>query len=227
MNIVVLLCAGSGARMNRKTTKQLITVLGRPLFSYSFLAFEKHNEIDGIILVCKKDEIDIFKDMLGSYSKVITIIEGGSYREESVSNAIKELAKRNIEEDSIILIHDSARPLVSSRIISDNISICKKSKGALTAVMSTDSIIYSCSTKTEQLNRDCIYLAQTPQTFYLKDLIKAFESIDSSFTDDAGVMMKYGVVPSLVEGDKRNFKITNSEDLKILEYHLKEECYEK
>ena len=226
MNIVILLAAGSGTRMKSNTSKQLMEINGLPLFMYSLKTFNENKNIDAILVVTKKEDIELVKETAGNHhiTKLINVIEGGQTRQESVDNGLNYL-KNKIKGCDTILIHDSARPLVDNDIIDRNIEASQKYDAVETAIKATDTIIQSASGLNEgHLNRDTIYQAQTPQTFKYSLILKAHEQAkEKNFqaTDDASLVISLGEEVHIVEGSKNNFKVTTSEDLKLLKALLK------
>ncbi len=230
MNIALILAAGSGTRMgNADKPKQFLPIYGKPLMVHTIEAFEAHDEVDAIVIVTNDIYIDQVKVWCKQYdlSKVKSVTAGGNSRQISVYNglmAVKEIAK---SDDDIILIHDAARPLISSRIISDNISSCKEFDAVDTVIKASDTIIRSQDEKTisDIPNRSELYQGQTPQTFKLSLILKAHEAaksgVVSNVTDDARLVLSLGKKVHLVEGSKQNFKITTFDDLMMLKALLK------
>ena len=139
------------------------------------------------------------------------VVAGGDSRQISVYNgltAVKAIAKGN---DDIILIHDAARPLISSKIISDNIKACVKFDAVDTVIKASDTIIRSVDEKviSDIPNRSELYQGQTPQTFKLSLILEAHEKAKSGLvpnvTDDAKLVLSLGKKVHLVEGSKQNF----------------------
>jgi len=147
-----------------------------------------------------------------------TIVVGGSSRFQSVKNGLTSI--KNVE--GIVAIHDGVRPLTQAHTITESFKIAAEKGNAIAAVPSKDSLRKINGTKTEAVDRAQFYLIQTPQTFQLSLIKKAFEVEESPlFTDDATVLEKAGHVIQLVEGSYDNIKITTPEDLIIAEAFLK------
>ena len=144
MNIALLLAAGSGQRMGEKTPKQFLLIKGKPLFLYSLERLIDHRLIDMVVIVTNKEYVSEVKSIVHSLKKVKMVVAGGKTRQESVYNglqAIKKIAKSN----DIILIHDSARPLITPEVISNNIAACQKHDAVDTVIKVNDTIIKSIS----------------------------------------------------------------------------------
>ena len=221
MNIVIILAAGSGTRMNKESPKQFLLVDDKPLFVLSSLTFNNHPLVDEIILVTLKDNIDLVNQYVNEFhlNKVKAVIEGGSTRQKSTLKALEYLKENGTNKNDIILIHDAARPLVNSDIITRNIEECHKYEAVETAVPVVDTLIESENKEVSRfLNRDIIYQVQTPQTFRFDVIYDAHKAlINDENTDDAGIVIKNNHPVHIVLGDRFNFKVTTSDDLELLE----------
>ena len=229
MNIALVLAAGSGTRMNNEQPKQFIVVKDKPLFIYSVEAFQKNKDIDAIVIATGAEYIDYVQNKCEQLlmSKVKSVIAGGDTRQESVYNGLKEIEKVINSRKDLVLIHDSARPLVSQRIIDENISIAKQYGAADTVIPVSDTIVKSEDKETlsEILNRSELYQTQTPQTFEF-DVIKnahekAIKEKVPNVTDDCKLAMLFGAKVYFVRGDKFNFKVTTPEDLELFKALVK------
>ncbi len=224
MNIAIILAAGSGSRMNNIVPKQFINVNNKPLMIYPLETFSKCDLIDQIIVVTSKDYILKVNDYIKEFNinKVSKVIEGGSTRQKSVFNALTYLKQNNVNGDDNILIHDSARVLVSNEIIINNIKALEKFNAVDSVIPMTDSCIKSLDgiKITSLLKRSELYLSQTPQSFKFDTIYKAHENIknlkDFEITDDCSLVLKLNEEVYLTEGSKLNFKVTTNEDLLLL-----------
>lgn len=219
MAIGILLAAGSGSRMeSHNIPKGFIEVDGQPLFMYSLHTFLSVEEIQKIILVVPNEKIELLKKTYKN-DKVI-IIEGGKTRQESVFLALTYL-KPWVDDDEIIVIHDSARPLVSKKIIYDNIDTCKKHHACLTAIKAIDTIVHTndCVCVDDIPIRSVTYQEQTPSSFKFDIIYNAHQNaikyniLDAS--DDCQLVLNNQQKLYLVSGDRDNFKITNEIDLAL------------
>lgn len=212
--IAVILAGGIGSRFEGDTPKQFVKIDGKEMILYSLETFSRNQNIDKILIISNKNYIEKCKNLiaLNNLSKVIDVIGGGETRQESVRKAIEFLSDF---DESIILVHDAARPYVSDRIINENVEAVIKYGSATTAIESTDSVYESVSDVVDNnLDRKTIYLAQTPQSSYLSKFRKAFDYVKITYTDESGLLSSIGEKPFIVKGDKTNIKITTNEDLK-------------
>ena len=223
VNVALIVAGGSGTRMGGDTPKQFHLINEKPLLVYTIEAFNKHPEIDSIVVVTSKEYIQTVKDWLLKYDlkKLFKVVEGGKSRQDSVYNGLKVIDEF-FDEDDIVLIHDAARPLVSASIISENISACHHYDAVTTAIPTSDTIlkVNEYHTIEDIPNRDELYQCQTPQTFRLGVILSAHEmarngEIDN-VTDDTKLVMAVNKDVFIVRGDKYNFKVTTPEDMLML-----------
>ena len=213
-NIAIILAAGTGSRIGGEKPKQFLLFDGKELFVHSLLTFTNCEIIDEIVLVVNDLYNSEYVNKIKKYeiSKKLVLVNGGKTRQNSVQNAIEYISKNN--ENAIVLVHDAARPYVSERIIRDNIEAVKKFECCTTAIPSSNSVYLTKDGNfVEEVNRDSVYLAQTPQSGYLKIFQKAFKNIDKIYTDEAAIFASVGYVPHIVLGEEKNIKITYPEDL--------------
>ncbi len=219
---VIIVAGGSSERMNG-IDKQLAEIGGIPVIVKTMLAFENSKYISRIIVVTRP-EIEADIDKLASkymISKLTDIVSGGLTRHESV---LKGMACLSVSENKV-LIHDGARPFVKEKMIFDCVNALKKANGCLCAVKSTDTVkLCENEAVKSTLDRNNIYLAQTPQGVDSKLYKKICESgNDNEFTDDASVMEFADEKVIIVNGDKANIKITTPFDLILAEAIVREE----
>lgn len=223
MNIAIILAGGSGTRINSSLPKQYIEVNNKPIFMYSVDTFNNNSLIDRIILVAKENYFPIIRKYIKEDSKKISLVNGGNTRQESVRNALEFLKCNKVNDEDIILIHDSARPLISDKIINDNISACLSYDACVTYVNVNDTIFMSDDIKvSSSLDRSKIKASQTPQTFKFNLIYEAHnKNHDAIVTDDVQMVLMQNKEIHLVEGDIYNFKVTNDLDLALLQSILK------
>ena len=223
-NFAIIVAGGSGTRLGNEKPKQFLEVNGKPLLMYSVEKFDKHPQIAGIILVINNQYITEVKQYLLRFNtqKVIDVIPGGETRQQSVFNGLKKVKEIADENDSV-LIHDAARPLVSEKTISDNISAVKKYLSVDTVIPCSDTIIKSTDGKQidNVPNRKELYQGQTPQTFKFSLIYKAhLNAIEKGVidvSDDVSLITMLGEKTYLVFGDPLNFKVTTPHDLTIFQ----------
>ncbi len=225
MNIAVIFAGGTGQRMNTKTKpKQFLELHGKPILVYTLEIFQKHKDIDGIILVTLKDWIDYCLELKEKYqlTKVSAIIPGGKTATESAYNGLMK-ANEIYPSNSIVLIHDGVRPLIDEEIITKNIECVKKNGTAITVSPAIETITISSADQNEDngvieevIERSRCQMARAPQGFYLNEILDAYiqseKNSDISFVDSATMMMHYGHKLYTVCGKAENIKITTPND---------------
>ena len=230
MNIALILAAGTGSRMgNADKPKQFLPIYGKPLMVHTIEAFEMNPKVDAIVISTNAEYIDDVKVMCKQYdlSKVKAVVAGGSTRQISVFNGLKGVQSIGGKDDDIIIIHDSARPLISQKIIDNNIEACEKYGAVDTVVSASDTIVKSVDGEkiADIPPRKELYQGQTPQTFKLSVILSAHLAVQNedipNVTDDTKLVLLQGHDVHLVEGDKLNFKITTFDDLMMLKALLK------
>lgn len=219
MNIAILLLAGSSTRIkNISVPKQLYLINDKPLFIYSASTLNNSPFIDEIILVTSKECLSSVNNYVKEYNlnKVKGVILGGESRQESVRLSLEYLKERNIDENDILLIHDSARVLLSEDIIKNNILLCKKYHAVTTAINIEDTII---DDESNYYDRNKIYRLQTPQTFEFNLIYQAHKIAKENgviVNDDSQLMDLVNQEVCYAQGNKLNFKVTTDEDLIII-----------
>lgn len=222
-NIVLIIAGGVGARMGQDIPKQFINVYDKPVIVYTLEAFQKHPSIDAIEVVC----LDGWHDVLWAYAKQFgiakleNIVSGGKNGQDSIRNGLYDIASRHNGSDDIVLVHDAIRPMVSNDIISDNIRVCRQYGNAITVVPCTAAMLKtfdSLSTE-EQVPRDNLKITQTPQAFFLQDIIVAHkEALKKGITNSVASCTMYielGRKLYMSAGSEKNLKLTTAEDIEI------------
>ncbi|MBT95441.1 MAG: 2-C-methyl-D-erythritol 4-phosphate cytidylyltransferase [Acidimicrobiaceae bacterium] len=221
MVIVVLLAAGTGNRFRNSTPKQLAELDGKPLIEHSLEVFYQHNQIDEINIVVSKELISRVSEISQPYAtKVKQITEGGNTRSES---SFAGLVSIGTDTNPKILIHDAARPFISSEMISECIEALDVFDAVSMATPSNETVFEVEEGIISRIpNRERLMRAQTPQGFRLETIIAGYERMkadDTSFTptDDCGVVEKYlpEIPIGVIRGPNENIKITFPKDLHL------------
>jgi 2-C-methyl-D-erythritol 4-phosphate cytidylyltransferase len=218
----IIVAGGSGSRMLSTLPKQFLRIDGLPVLMYTMRAFEQSTYKPQLILVLPADFHSYWQQLCIDLNFYIPhqLVTGGETRFHSVKNGLDLIES---DTNAIVAIHDAVRPLTSVQIIDRAYAYAAKNGNAIVAVKSRDSVRQVKNNQSTCLLRDEIYLVQTPQTFQLTQLKKAYEQpYHTKFTDDASVVEEMGVEINLVEGSYRNIKITFPEDIAIAELLLKQ-----
>ncbi|MEE8340590.1 MAG: 2-C-methyl-D-erythritol 4-phosphate cytidylyltransferase [Candidatus Neomarinimicrobiota bacterium] len=220
----VIVAAGSGLRFGEK--KQFKKLGSKPLYLYSLQRFIDSDLIDEIVLVVPKDLIKTITLELGKFNQTpkIRIVSGGRLRQDSVLTGIRELS----DNCKTVCIHDAARPFVSVDLINKTINTCMQNDGAVAAMPSNDTVKevnIGIGQIKRTLPRENIWLAQTPQAFHRKQLLKALLHAGENkiqVTDESTLMEAPGRSIVVVKGDSENIKITTQDDWKLAELILEQ-----
>lgn len=221
-NIALIIAGGSGSRMHQDIPKQFITVNEKPVIVYTMEAFQNHPEIDAIAVVC----IEGWENVLWAYAKQFNItklkhvIDGGKNGQESIRNGVYELEK-NYDKDSIVLIHDAIRPMVSAEIISDCLIKTVKYGNAITVIPCAEAMLQTDDGEESvgSYPRDRLKRTQTPQGFRLDKICdlhrRALEAGITNSVASCTLMIEMGEQVHFSLGSEKNIKLTTVEDIDI------------
>ncbi len=213
----IILAGGVGSRLGYDIPKQFVKIAGKTVLEHTLDVFENYPYIDEVIIVSNPVYRDRVEEIVidRKYSKVTKILGGGKTRQESSYIGLSAID----EEDSFVIIHDAVRPFLSYRILDDCIEALKRYNAVDVAIPSADTIIAITDDRTIDYipPRKYMWRGQTPQCFRLSVIKKAHEmAIKDGFvgTDDCGLVVKYKLGDVyVVQGDRRNIKITYPEDV--------------
>lgn len=221
MNIAVIFAGGSGKRMNSKDRpKQFLLIHGKPIIVHTIEVFQYHEEIDAVIVACLKDWIPYMEEMQYRYrlDKVKKIVPGGDTGQLSIYNGVKAAARLYGTDRNVVLVHDGVRPLISNRIISENIASVKKHGSAVTCAPAQETFVLIDDENNigEVAAREHSRLAKAPQSFWLEELLEAQEQAiregHTDMIDSCTLMRAYGKKMHVVECSYENIKITTPDD---------------
>lgn len=222
MNIAVIFAGGVGKRMHSKEKpKQFLEMYNKPIIIHTLEHFEKHNEIDAIVVVCVESWIPYLKDLLYRFriEKVKSIVPGGRTGQLSIYNGLNAAKTISKNEKSIVLIHDGVRPLINEKLISDNInSVIEHGSAITTAVVKETILVVNDGQTTINYvpSRKNSRVAKAPQSFWLDDILNAHNRClsegEDNCVDSCTMMQKYGYSLHLIDGPGENIKITTPED---------------
>jgi 2-C-methyl-D-erythritol 4-phosphate cytidylyltransferase/2-C-methyl-D-erythritol 2,4-cyclodiphosphate synthase len=221
----IILAAGRGTRMNSGINKVFMLLGDQPILVHSLLAFSKCSQVDNLIIVAGPDEFLYVNKILQGVAgiKHWQVVAGGSERQYSIANALKVIPQTT----DVILVHDGARPLVTTECISDVIQATIQHKAAIAAVPVKDTIktVNDSGGVTGTLERNTLWSIQTPQGFDFLILQQAYERARQDNylgTDDASLVERLGVSVKIVVGNYENLKVTTPEDLIVAEALIQE-----
>ncbi len=219
MNIALILAGGIGSRTGENIPKQFIQVNEKPMIIYTLEKFEKCNDIDKIYVVCVKNWIERLEKYIKDFkiSKIKKIVSGGKNGLESVYKGL--ISMEEIDDNDIILIHDSARPFIDIKSIKENVRVAKKYGLAMSAINCVETLVYSKdgTFADKIIPRDNLKRILTPQSFkysILKELYSDKNFINSNEPSTFALYMSKGLPIYCSQGNEKNIKITYPEDIK-------------
>lgn len=233
MIFAAILAGGMGTRMGHlEKPKQYMFLGDKPIVLHTIEKFYVNPKFEKIMVLCPKKWIKHTKDLISKEmgeDHRIVVIEGGSTRNETIMNSIKYVeANYDVDENSIIVTHDSVRPFVTHRIIEENIKYALEYGACDTVVPATDTIVQSEDGEfIESIpNRAEIFHGQTPQSFKILKLRELYYNLNIAerdiLTDAAKIFTLNHEKVYMVDGDVTNIKITYPYDLKVADTMLKE-----
>jgi len=222
MNIALILAGGSGKRTEQDVPKQFMNVYDKPIIIYTLEAFQKHPDIDGIIVSCLEGWEEILRAYAREYRihKLKWVVPGGENGQASARKALEGLEKV-CREDDIVIIHDAVRPMVSGDIISDCIVTCKRNGNGLSATRCQETIVQTDDGICGDVNvhRDDIMRVMTPQAYlYGKARWAHTTALQQGITNAVytnTIMLDLGERVYFSKGSTKNIKITTIEDVEM------------
>lgn len=223
-NFVLIVAAGKGNRMQSNLPKQYLLLDNKPVLMHTIEKFYESRSQPHILVAIDPEMEHFWKSLCLEFNFTIphTITYGGQSRFQTVKKGIIFIKKLRQDLDGLaIAIHDAARPLIAVDIIDLAFEKVKSSKAVIVARSCTDSVRVTTGATNQAIDRNQIWLVQTPQIFEGKLLETAYaQEEEAAFTDDASVVERLGNSIAIVTGDYKNIKITYPEDLEIAKLYL-------
>lgn len=224
----VVLAGGKGTRMgNVEKPKQFMEIGGKPIIVHTIEKFVVNADFTEVLVLSPKQWMKHTEDLIRKYipnSEKVVVIEGGETRNETIMNSIAYIDKKGmLNEDTIIVTHDSVRPFITHRILEENIRYTKEYGACDTVIPATDTIVESKDNQfiTNIPDRSVMYQGQTPQSFKAMHLRDLYESLTDEekeiLTDACKILVIKGEKVHLVDGEVSNIKITYPYDLRVAE----------
>lgn len=228
MNTAIILAGGVGSRMGVDRPKQFLLVQDKPIIAYCFDIFQKHSEIDNMVVVVSDEWKSYVEECAEKYgiTKICGYAPAGKTRQHSIYNGLKCI-NENAPNSDIVIVHDAARPLVSNEIISDCVKGATEYDGAMPVISVKDTVYQSkdgCKIGC-LLKRSELFAGQAPESFKFKKYFDIHNQVsDDEIANTAGsseIAYRHGMEIRMVKGSERNLKITTIEDLETFESILK------
>lgn len=227
--IFSVICAGGiGSRMgNAEKPKQYLKIGNKPIILHTIEKFLINNKFEQILVLCPSSWVSHTQDLVNKHlngNDKIKVLEGGKTRNDTIMNAVDYIEKNyGLDDETIIVTHDSVRPFLTHRIIEENIECTLKYGACDTVIPATDTIVESMDA--DRINtipdRKYMYQGQTPQSFKAKKLKELYYSLSEEekdiLTDAAKIYVLKNEPIHMVQGEVFNIKITYPYDLRVAE----------
>jgi 2-C-methyl-D-erythritol 4-phosphate cytidylyltransferase/2-C-methyl-D-erythritol 2,4-cyclodiphosphate synthase len=214
----IIAAGGRGVRLGADRPKQFLEIQGSSILELSIKALAASDRIDEIVVALPEDHLEaVARSFEGQIRQPLHFVAGGARRQDSVANAFAKTS----EQADVVVIHDAARPFVTTDVIDRAIDGALEYGAAIAAVTVRDTVKQTGDANAQgsrrilaTIPRDSVFLAQTPQAFGRDVLARALaEGIQVDATDEAMLVERLGLPVHIVEGDSRNVKITTPADL--------------
>ncbi|MFA5843777.1 MAG: 2-C-methyl-D-erythritol 4-phosphate cytidylyltransferase [Coriobacteriia bacterium] len=217
----IIVAGGSGSRFGREGGKQTAFAVGRPLVARTLEVFVGCDAVDAVVVVTHPDRVDEYRLACGPLADGVIFVSGGETRRMSVAAGLAAVGP----DVATILVHDGARPLVTSRLIQsvvDELADHPEAVGAVVGHPASDTVkvVALDGVIVDTPDRSRLWVVQTPQVFRavaLREAMAAAEVDVFEGTDDASVVERAGGVVRVLEGPRDNLKVTTGEDLALVE----------
>jgi 2-C-methyl-D-erythritol 4-phosphate cytidylyltransferase/2-C-methyl-D-erythritol 2,4-cyclodiphosphate synthase len=218
-NAALIMAAGRGTRAGPGGPKQYRLLGGVPVLRRTLAAFAHHSAVDAVMTVIHPDDLAAYENAAKGLPKLLPPCYGGETRQASVAKGLEALSTYG---PTGVLIHDGARPLVSTDIISRSIAALSAYEGALVALPVTDTLRRASDGMAgETVPREGLWRAQTPQAFHFAAILDAHRKASGAdLTDDVALATAAGMAVTMIEGNEANLKITSADDLQRAEQML-------
>lgn len=232
MNIAIILAGGVGSRLRSDGfPKQYIEIEGKPVLIHTLEKFQVCQDVDKIVVVANeqwKADILSWADKFG-ISKLCAIAEPGETRQESVFSGLLACEAYQETPEDMVLIHDAARPLVTTEQITACTAAGKTCDGCVPVIPMKDTVYYSVDGKsvTSLTDRSTLFCGQSPEAFNLQKYLQLNKEIPTEqlklIRGCCELAHQNGFDLCMVPGDEMNFKLTTQADLERLRSILAEQ----
>ncbi len=223
-----VLAGGIGSRMgNAEKPKQFMELAGKPILVHTVEKFAANPSFARVIVLSPRPWVQYTQDVIARFlphASHIDVVQGGETRNETVMNAIRHIeAHYGLDDETIIVTHDSVRPFVTHRMLEENIRFAREAGACDTVIPATDTIVESKDGQCIDIipDRKRMYQGQTPQSFRAKKLRDIYQALTeeekNSLTDACKIFVLKGEAVHLVDGEFSNIKITYPHDLRVAE----------
>lgn len=220
----LVVAGGTGTRMGAGLPKQMLPLRDRAVLAHTidrFLAYDPEMQIVSVLHPSLADSWSAFLDwhFSAEESPRLHICLGGAERSESVHNGLVHIQDMLTGDGrALVAIHDGVRPFINARILSEGFALAEEKGNAVTSVPVKSSMRMKTNTGSKAVERDMFYHVQTPQIFYLDEILTCYNDRGNAvFTDDASLAEQHGMTIQMYMGSYDNLKITTPEDILLAE----------
>jgi len=208
----IIVAGGTGTRAGLFPPKQYQKIGLQTVLEITVNQFVSHPHVDSCVVVISREHKELFDETVSpNIHNKLQLTFGGNSRTESVYNGLQHLKNQDI---SHVLIHDGARPFVSTKLITDMVSLLKSNEGIVPVVAISDAVWkYKDNHLVEPVSREHLGAAQTPQGFNYSQILQAYKKRAGHTADCAEIALAGNLKVAIVEGEKENYKITTAGDL--------------
>ena len=223
---------------SKERPKQFLEMYNKPIIIHTLEHFQNHPMIDAIVVVCIESWISYLNELLYKFriEKVKKVVPGGETGQLSIYHGLKAAKEVANEEKAVVLIHDGVRPLITEKLITNNIEAVRRYGSAITTakVKETILVVNEQDSSIDYVpSRNNSRVAKAPQSFWLDEILSAQEKAlakgERDWIDSCTLMQEYGFKMHLIDGPSQNIKITTPEDFytmrAILEAKENEQIY--
>lgn len=237
--VALIFAGGAGTRMSdsQHLPKQFIEVAGVPILIHTLSRFEDSDVIDQIYLVVPNDWTEYAADLVERYriSKVACVLSGGDTALLSIFKGLSQMVTDQLPDQTIVVIHDGVRPIISSQLIEANVEMARREGNAITSIPAFETVAIKHvgnDTVETVIDRRRAFVLQAPQTFHLNQVYQTnLQAINddtiSNFVDQANMQAHYGERLFLLNGFRGNVKITIPDDVTYFTYLVETGQYER
>jgi 2-C-methyl-D-erythritol 4-phosphate cytidylyltransferase len=223
MNYGLIIAAGKGGKFGATVDRAFLSLGPNPVLAYSVLAFEQCEEIDGVVIVVRKDRVDAARSLaqLFGCSKLTAVVAGGTTRQASVQKGLDAIP----DDAKFVAVHESSRPCVTPELILESLAAAKRGGASSVALKVEDAAVLSDrgTSVNKVMESAKMWTLQSPQSFKIDLLRRAVEKVDvkNGILDEASAVEALGESVRLVQGSPYNIKILTVDDLPMAATLLK------
>ncbi len=221
---VVVVAAGLGTRLGADKPKAFVTLAEKTLIEHALENVAEVPALEQVIVAVpaghEAQTVDIIELALAGKNVRFDVVVGGQTRQQSIANALGVIDP----EIEVVLVHDAARALAPASLFTRVASEVRRTGLGVVPVMKIADTVkrVDANVVRETVDREALRVAQTPQGFVAKELLKAYAATTAEHTDDASLVQAHGMQVNAIEGDERAFKITTADDLTAAELRFSE-----